>query len=244
MTALSFIALAIGPGFALVHVAWMRDRRREPWLNVLLYFALGAVSVLVAGWVEAWIEMPLLQTTPESASAPRLLLWSFLGVALVEEAAKGLAVFGLARRDRHIDEPFDWIVYSVAVALGFATLENVQYVYEYGANTGFVRAFTAVPAHALDGTLMGTRLARAMLVTGPARSKQRALAVLEPALWHAAYDFPLFLTVHETHSERSTLYTVLWSACSCRNGVCVCRACGLGRATSTVACRPSWCPSR
>lgn len=210
MTPLSFAALATGPGLFLVHVAWVRDRKREPLRNVFVYFLLGAVSVYPTGLIEALVETPLLRSTPDSASAPRLFLWTILGVALVEELAKYAVIRVRGSRDAHLDEPFDWIVYSVAVALGFATAENMRYVFLYGAETGWVRAFTAVPAHALDGTLMGTRLAGAALVAGRNATRQRIMSVVEPVLWHAAYDYPLFLIAHETYGTRSTLYTQLW----------------------------------
>lgn len=210
MSPLALAALAIGPGMFLVHVAWVRDRHREPLGNVLGYFLLGALAVVPAGWLEARVEWPLLGAVPETASAPRLLLWTFLGVALIEEGLKYAVARGLGMRDRHLDEPFDWIVYAVAAALGFATAENAYYVFSYGESTGWVRAFTAVPAHALDGTLMGTRLASAARLAGGAAWRQRVLAVLEPALWHTAYDFPLFLSTHEVHAEHATLHTCLW----------------------------------
>ena len=62
-----------------------------------------------------------------------------------------------------MDEPIDCIVYAVLASLGFATLENFYYVYASGfANNAYqelglaiLRAFTAVPAHALFGSIMG-----------------------------------------------------------------------------------------
>ena len=45
--------------------------------------------------------------------------------------------------------------------MGFATLENVLYVYNYGFSTGVLRAFTAVPAHATFAILMGYFMGKA-----------------------------------------------------------------------------------
>lgn len=210
MNLLALAALAVGPGLFLVHAAWVHDRNREPLRNVLRYFLLGALAVVPAGWLEGVLEGPLLRGTPGNAALPRILVWSFLGVALIEEWLKYGAMRIGAWRDRHVDEPFDWIVYAVAGSLGFATAENAFYVFSYGAGTGWMRAFTAVPAHALDGTLMGTRLALAARLGGSAAGRQRLLAVLEPAVWHAAYDFPLFLVSHETYGEVSTFLTLAW----------------------------------
>ena len=56
---------------------------------------------------------------------------------------------------KDFNEPIDGIVYGVCVSLGFATLENIYYVYvlpDYFETTSLslaiLRAFSAVPAHA------------------------------------------------------------------------------------------------
>ena len=58
---------------------------------------------------------------------------------------------------KEFDEPYDGIMYGVAVSLGFAAIENVLYVYMDGGGyqTGLLRMFTAVPAHAVFGVMMG-----------------------------------------------------------------------------------------
>src|SRR5262245_50517829 len=157
--------LAVGPGLCLTHVVWARDREREPLGNMLAYLLLGALAVVPS----VLLEVPLARLLQPEARELRLLFlpaWAILGVALVEEGSKRLLLHARGRRDRHIDEPFDWLVYAVAVALGFATLENLAYVLRGGAGVGVWRAFTAVPAHALDGTMMGWRLARAASSSG------------------------------------------------------------------------------
>jgi RsiW-degrading membrane proteinase PrsW (M82 family) len=179
--------LAIGPGMCLEHVLWARDREREPLWNLFLYLFLGALSIFPAAVVEA-VVLPALRT---ERSLLFFALQAFLAVALVEEGSKRWLLHVRARRDRHLEEPFDYLVYAVAVALGFATLENVLYVYQHGVGVGLLRAVTAVPAHGLMGTVMGWRLARAACREGDAARRERRLAWLEPTLWHGAYDFPL-----------------------------------------------------
>lgn len=46
-------------------------------------------------------------------------------------------------------------MYAVMVSMGFAATENIIYVVQGGYVTGILRAFTAVPAHATFGILMG-----------------------------------------------------------------------------------------
>jgi len=60
---------------------------------------------------------------------------------------------------KDFNEPIDGIVYGVTVSLGFATLENIYYVflvgYEDPLAVAYLRAFSAIPGHALDGVFMG-----------------------------------------------------------------------------------------
>ena len=50
----------------------------------------------------------------------------------------------------------DGIVYGVAAGLGFATVENIFYVFGFGTiSTAIVRAFLSVPSHAAYAGIMG-----------------------------------------------------------------------------------------
>ena len=203
MGGLWLAVLAVGPGMCLVHVVWARDKEREPLGNVFFYLLLGAASVLPAVLLEG-----VAQHVCPFGGAPLVLLpiQVFLGVALVEEGSKRLLLHLRARGDPHLEEPFDWLVYAVAVALGFATVENLLYVYQGCAGVAVLRAFTAVPGHALDGTMMGWRLARAARMQGAGARRERWLALLEPTAWHAAYDLPLFAAEQDQFTCLSLLF--------------------------------------
>ena len=118
---------------------------------------------------------------------------AFFVVGLVEEFSKYVVVRYIAQRNKEFDEPFDGIVYAVMVSMGFATLENILYVYSYGYETGVLRAFTAVPAHATFAVLMGYFM-------GKAKFSNRTYVfnltgLLAATLFHGAYDFFLFIAV-------------------------------------------------
>ncbi len=198
-------ALAIGPSLVLIHFVWSRDRYREPAGNLLVYFLLGALVVIPAAYLESALHVPILGGVVEGIEALPTAVWAFLGVALVEESFKYVALWLRVRKDRHLDEPFDWLVYAVALALGFAALENVFYVMEGGASVAMSRALTAVPSHALDGTMMGWRLARAHGRTGAGAVRQRVLALVEPVAWHGAYDYLLMLAGEAEANEANAL---------------------------------------
>lgn len=200
---MQLLALAVGPAFLVLHVVYALDRRREPWPNLLKYCVAGGLAVFLAALAEDLGLGAFRSLAPEWSehTLAGLSFTAFALVALVEEACKLAPVALFGPFDRRIDEPFDWIVYSVASALGFAAVENLYYVADGGVGTALARALTAVPSHALDGTLMGYHLALASLATRPGeRLRRRVLALVEPTLWHGAYD--ALLLVSQERDER------------------------------------------
>lgn len=87
--------------------------------------------------------------------------WMFLGVAPVEETLKLVAVILAAGLPARWGRMTSGLVYAIAASLGFAAVENIAYAERFGIETGLLRAFTAVPGHALHGALVGIQLGRA-----------------------------------------------------------------------------------
>jgi protease PrsW len=90
----------------------------------------------------------------------------------------------------------DGLLYGVAIALGFAALENFLFLGSRGLAIGWQRAIFAVPAHALFGGAMGFYVGRAKFApVRPGRSRQvalsLALSLLVPIAFHGAYNFAL-----------------------------------------------------
>lgn len=182
------LALAIGPAFILLHGIYVADRfEKEPIRNLLKYLGAGAVAGIVAGAIEG-VLFRVVGFDRQQSHWLWLIPIVYLAIGATEELAKRAALYVRARRDPEVNEPFDWIVYAVSVALGFATLENIEYVLAGGPGVAASRALTAVPFHALVGTLMGDRLARAAQTAGAAAIYQQIWAVVEPILWHGTYD--------------------------------------------------------
>jgi RsiW-degrading membrane proteinase PrsW (M82 family) len=90
------------------------------------------------------------------------------------------------------DEPYDGIVYAVALSLGFATMENVIYVLVDFSTFSqlLIRAFLPVSAHALFGVFMGYQMGKAKF--NPAKEKKYLwIALLLPLIFHGIFDFIL-----------------------------------------------------
>ncbi len=177
------VLAAVLPALAVLAYIYRAARHRVAPQYVLLLFILGAVAVLPAGLAERFL-LDVYSHTPEPQNALLVtLVTSFFIAGATEESIKGLLFRRLVYRKPFFEKPYDGILYAVAIGMGFATVENILYVTSYGLSTAFVRAFTAVPAHALFGIVMGASFSRAKFAGEPV---WRAFVI--PALLHGLYD--------------------------------------------------------
>ncbi|WP_298881653.1 PrsW family glutamic-type intramembrane protease [uncultured Polaribacter sp.] len=188
---MELLLLAIAPAFIVILYIYFKDKfEKEPVSFLFKNFILGATASILLTVVLGTIAAKLIPLTNE-ASVVQQFLKAFIVVALVEEFSKYVIVRFYAQRNKEFNEPFDGIVYAVMVSMGFAALENVLYVFQYGVSTGITRAFTAVPAHATFAILMGYFMGKAKF------SKNRVAlnisGLLLATLFHGAYDFFLFI---------------------------------------------------
>jgi RsiW-degrading membrane proteinase PrsW (M82 family) len=145
-------ALAVAPGLAIAIFVYEKDKLdREPLHLLVKSFFLGALSIFPASFLEGVFEGFGFKQTVELTTT----LQYALTVGFSEELSKFLILILFFYRRKEFNEPFDGITYGVMIAMGFATLENVFYVVEGGLGVALIRMFTAVPAHATFGVLMG-----------------------------------------------------------------------------------------
>ena len=187
---MGLLALAIAPGIAICIYIYFKDKyKREPFGLLLLSFILGMLSIIPA----ILMELPFSKTMEqmEFQSSWKVASYAFLVVGFSEEISKYLVVRFFIFKRKAFDDPFDGIVYTVMVGMGFATLENIGYVLEHGMATGIVRMFLSVPAHATFAVLMGYHIGLAKF--DPAhRARHLFYAILWPVVFHGAFDFFLF----------------------------------------------------
>ncbi|MFY0603580.1 MAG: PrsW family intramembrane metalloprotease [Flavobacteriaceae bacterium] len=188
---MKLLFLAIAPAMAIIIYIYVKDKyEKEPFKFLAKNFFLGAIVSVLITLLLGTLAGALFPFTDDK-SVFQILLKAFVVVALVEEFSKYIIVKYVAQRNKAFNEPFDGIVYAVMVSMGFATLENIIYVFQYGVSTGIIRAFTAVPAHATFAILMGYFMGKAKF------SKNRAilnlLGLLTATIFHGAYDFFLFI---------------------------------------------------
>lgn len=181
------LALALAPVFIILFYIYVRDKYEKEPLSLLIKLLIfgGLITIPVI-----FIERALSNFYGGPGGLVDAGYRAFIVAGSTEEAFKFIALYWLTWKHTELNERFDGIVYAVFISLGFAAVENILYVYEYGASVGYLRAFTAVPAHAVFGVVMGFYFALARF----SRKNQfifLLLALLIPVCLHGFYDFIL-----------------------------------------------------
>ena len=145
------VTLLVTIGAPLVIIAFIvySDKFKEPLDLILKTFFLGIFLCIPAGELNSW----LIQSPDQSYFA-----------GLTEESLKFIVLYFYIRPKAAFNEPMDAIVYGTIASLGFATLENLTYVYSGSPESdsftiAIIRAISAIPLHACCGIIMGYFLA-------------------------------------------------------------------------------------
>ena len=191
------ILLASVPALFWMWVYYRRDRwEPEPKRLVAKLFFLGALVAVPVWYLEGWLPLP-----------PGDLLDCFVRVSLTEELFKVLPVLAFACWHRQFNEPMDGIIYAVAAALGFATVENVIYAIRLGDKMILYRAFTSTLAHVGFSGVIGYKIGVAKFVDrgGGWIIARTFLAIV---VLHGAYDLMLAHSTRPGASELAARVTI------------------------------------
>ena len=179
------------PALALMTLVDLADAKRpEPHWQVRKLALLGALAVVPVFFLQTFLARFVTLTGVGSA-----FFDGFVSAALLEEGAKALVLWFGVWRHPAFDERLDGIVYATRAGLGFALVENVLALSNTDSTFGFVgtfvlRAFFAVPVHAIAAGFIGDFAARRRFDgTGPGLAGGLGIAVL----LHGLYDTALSL---------------------------------------------------
>ena len=189
---MKLLALALAPVVFLMTYLYVKDEYdREPLKHLIIAFLLGILTAFPVVYVGGQLRTFL--GVSSGSDILGIIIYAFVVVALIEEGMKYLVLRNYAYRLKEFDEPYDGIMYGATVSLGFAAIENVLYVYQGGETVALWRMFTAVPAHAVFGVLMGYYVGRAKFMTKGSPQIERLKGLLIAVLFHGLYDVFLFL---------------------------------------------------
>jgi len=184
---------ALLPVFFIFRFVYKADKNeREPIRFVLKVLLFGAIFALPCGILESLME-PILTNFYDPATVKYAFMENTVGVALIEELSKWLVFMIFVWKNKNFDHSFDGIVYAASISLGFAAIENVMYVMNYGSGVSLGRAIFSIPGHTTFGLFMGLYLSRAKMrfSNNKGHTFHLFMSLLVPTILHGIYDFLL-----------------------------------------------------
>ena len=202
--------LAVIPSVFLLIKVYQADKvEKEPAPLLFKLFIKGLESAFFAAVVEALLINFGLNTLVHlgliegEGSFLYHAIEAFLIVAVAEEGFKYYFLKKTTWNHPAFDYRFDAVVYAVFVSLGFATIENILYVWgsQIESGTGLqlsvYRGVLSVPAHCVFAVAMGIHYGAAKYAQGHEQFdlEEAGLrkAFLVPVLMHGFFDFALMM---------------------------------------------------
>ncbi|MDX8359856.1 MULTISPECIES: glutamic-type intramembrane protease PrsW [Bacillaceae] len=197
---IAVVSAGIAPGLALLCYFYLKDDYEvEPISMVVRSFIFGAILVFPIMFIQYVIH--------EEYNISSNFIDSFLVTGLLEEFIKWFILFYTVYQHIEFDEVYDGIVYGVSVSLGFATVENILYLFAQGVETAIMRAMLPVSSHALLGVVMGYYLGKARFSEETSKNKWLILSLLTPFMLHGLYDY-IILIAQQLVQEKWILFII------------------------------------
>jgi protease PrsW len=156
MDLVNLILLAIIPPIGILYLTTKFDKKNKSKDNIWFAFFIGLIIAAPIGYVGDYVAKNNIILDP--------LIQAFVMAALLEESFKFFSFKFFFFDKNKIFEPLDCLLFAGAISLGFAATENLLYVISMGVLqegiaggywVAFLRMFTAIPAHATFGIVMG-----------------------------------------------------------------------------------------
>lgn len=191
---IELIMLAITPILVYILWAYLKDKyEKEPIMTLSKFFVLGAIISILGIVIE---ELLIKVNVFDKYSY--ILYMAFIVAGLTEEGLKAIVLIPNLLREKHFNEKLDGIIYSIFLSLGFATVENIIYIFFEDIRSvfevGLIRAVVSIPAHVMFGITMGYYISKYKFNNDSTPKKEYlVMAILAPILLHGVFNFILMI---------------------------------------------------
>ena len=184
----------------------------EPAGNLLLTFLLGMLAAAIsAGLYEGLGLIGLRHDAGHLAdsSAWALLAYAVLAIGPIEEIAKLLPFLVVVLRFRDLNEPMDGIIYASFIGLGYAAVENWQYLEYLTTVEAIARGFASPVIHMLFASIWGHWVAQAHIAGRPIAATV-VVSTAVAAVLHGIYDFIVILNPRFALPVAALMIVAIW----------------------------------
>lgn len=189
---LIYVLAAVIPAIFLLRFIYKNDTVEKEPASLLWSLILRGVAAALCSICLERVGQALLDRNENPDSPRYVLILAFLVVAVVEEGTKLFFLYRKTWNDWNFTHLYDGVVYSAFVSLGFAALENIQYVFSYGLSVALPRALLSVPGHLGFSVFMGIFYGRARLCehrgNKAGKTVNLLLGYLSAVFLHGFYD--------------------------------------------------------
>jgi RsiW-degrading membrane proteinase PrsW (M82 family) len=184
----------------------------EPPGNLVLTFLLGMLAAAISAGLYEGLGMIGLRHDAgylADTNAWALLAYTVLVIGPVEEAAKLLPFLVVVLRFRELDEPMDGIIYASFIGLGYAAVENWQYLEYLTTLEAIARGFASPVIHILFASVWGHWVAQAH-IEGRSIVATTLVSTATAAALHGIYDFIVILNPRFALPVAALMIAAIW----------------------------------
>lgn len=206
-------ALALIPVVVLLVFIYLKDKNEKEPIGFLTGLFFAGMGTIITAVIAEFIGQLVLEILFSYFPVLEWILMAIFVVGPAEELGKYMVLRLMTWKSRHFNYSYDAIVYAVFVSMGFAALENVQYVFSNGWGTAILRMFTSVPGHACFAVFMGYFYSKAKYakITGNKNyGMYNALSMIVPIVGHGIFDAILFAGREAGNDVITGLCALLW----------------------------------
>lgn len=192
---LNLLIISIAPSLAFLMWIYFKDKyEKEPIKFLAKLFFIGVLISIPAIAIE-----DLLLKVNINNEYLNLSYVAFIVAASTEEILKYIVLIAYALKSKYYTEKLDGIVYSIFITLGFATVENIIYIFYENylslLEIGLSRAIIAIPGHIMFAIAMGYYLS--MYKFNSKNKNEKKINLLKiifiPIILHGVFDFILMI---------------------------------------------------
>lgn len=185
---------------------WLKEDQKNPEPKGLL------TVVFIAGMGTVLLVLPI-QKIIQALSLPNN--WELIAWASAEELIKYLVVFLVVCNTGQADEPIDWPIYLITVALGFAALENTLFIIKpfslgetvVGLITGQLRFLGSTLLHTVTSGLIGIFMGFSFYLNGFKKGLYILAGIILAIALHSTFNF---FIIRNDGNDFLKVFSFLW----------------------------------
>lgn len=189
------LILSLVPTFILLSLILYSDRKSREPIPLLAICVVSGIFTICLSLLLGQIVLPALNIISTGLFTDTSFnLFKIMILAMIEEYAKLFVLYIFISHNSSFDDIYDGFVYSAIIALSFAAMETLVYVFNESTIEGMktlaiLRDFTTIPLHLVCGVIMGYYVSIEKFSKSKRyKIKKIAKSLLIPTLVHTVYN--------------------------------------------------------